>query len=682
MHRERHLIIGSEGLRRREILRGRSLEHGLKRSRPRTLYAQDEDRRVAGIPGADLQDVGIDVPVREGLCVIKQVFSIQNRHGVFLLPSCRCNAGLLVGDGIALFDLNSAEVEPRHIRLQLLPRDVNVVLVEQVNLEPVVERLRNVHDNLLVAGLQITDTVLRGDELFDQFQLVSTCHRARDLIHVNVAHGSIRADIPDRKACLPRKERGECLILLAVGVGYGLFAEVALLEARLRILRINSARRMRAPADQECRRVLCARVCRHAADDLIARGVLLTADHGIAHREAVEGIEVIVRVAVEDVGRNGVRESADECGILTAAELLAVRGKRDLLDIHAGAILEDDAGVLHLLCRGLVPSDTAIDAAHRGLRHGCTERGAVAGRQIAHLPCDIIHDRVCIQERFDDEIDAPVRGETIPKVGERQRLCSECCHRFFLLLAVLLEIGIGVNGFLHSGPSGAVPAILSDEVAKCRHETNHLNAVSGACLIEHGRKARDFFGKRIACSGCLRNGSVELPAELRTRLLRPAFLHFVDGLHGRINALLHVLHAIGGNGACLLLRETCLFGNLPKRRRRLLVIVHAFGDNALKVIGLRYARGLFFGIRPVAAEDGLSPVGSCVVVFGFCTAIPAAIACAVRVGCSRFRSTRAAVPAIAFPCETLQVEDPLFCHMVSSFLSTAEIISLISFINA
>nr|DAS58915.1 MAG TPA: hypothetical protein [Caudoviricetes sp.] len=600
----------------------------------------------------------------------------------FLLPSCRCNAGLLVGDGIALFDLNPTEVEARHIRLQLLPRDVNVVLIEQINLEPVVESLRNVHDNLLVAGLQVTDTVLCGDELLNELELVIALHGAGDLFHVDVADRCIGANIANSKSGFPVKECDECLILLAVGVGYGLFAKVALRETCLRVLRVDTVRCVRPPAYEERGRVLCAGVRRHAANDLITCGVLLSADHGIAHRETVKGIEVIVCVAVEDVCRNRIGESTDECGVLAAAELLAVRGKRDLLDIHAGAILEDDAGVLHLLCRGLVPTDTAIDAAHRGLRHGCTDGGAVAGRQVAHLPRDIIHDRIRIEERFDNEIDAPVGCEAFPKVGKRQRLRAKCCHSCVLLLGVLLEIGIGVNGFLHSGPSGAVPAILSDEVAECRHETNHLNAVSGACLIEHGRKARDFFGECIACSGCLRNRSFELPAELRARLLCPAFLRFADGLHSRIDALLHVLHAIGGNGACLLLRETCLFGNLPERRRRLLVIVHAFGDNTLKVIGLRYARGLFGWILPVAAEDSLSSVGSCVGVFGFCTAIPAAVACAVRVGCSRFRITRAAVPAIAFFCETLQVEDPVFCHMVSSFLSAAEIISSISFISA
>ena len=190
---------------------------------------------------------------------------------------------------------------------------------------------------------------------------------------------------------------------------------------------------MRAPADKERRRILCASIRRHAADHLIARGILRAADHGIAHRKSVERIEVIVCIAVEDIRGNGVREPADKRGVLTAAELLAVRCKCQLLNVDTRTIFENNARVLHLHRRRLVPRYAAVDAAHRGLRHRRANRRAVTRGKIAHLPRHIIHNGIGREKCLNDEIDTPVGCQTLPQIGKRQCLCSECCHSFVLL---------------------------------------------------------------------------------------------------------------------------------------------------------------------------------------------------------------------------------------------------------
>ena len=73
-------------------------------------------------------------------------------------------------------------------------------------------------------------------------------------------------------------------------------------------------------------------------DHLIARRVLLAADEGIAHGKPVEGVEVVVCVAVEDVRRDGIGKAADEGGVFAPSELFAVRRERDFFDVHTRAI--------------------------------------------------------------------------------------------------------------------------------------------------------------------------------------------------------------------------------------------------------------------------------------------------------------------------------------------------------
>ena len=145
---------------------------------------------------------------------------------------------------------------------------------------------------------------------------------------------SALARISCSHADFPGKERCDGLVFLAVGILHGLLAKVALLQAGLRSLRVDAGRRIRAPTDEEGRGVR-VRACRAARDDLVACLVLLAADGIVASRQAVEGVERVVRVAVDDIGGYGVGEAADEGCILAATEGLAVACQCQLLDIDA-----------------------------------------------------------------------------------------------------------------------------------------------------------------------------------------------------------------------------------------------------------------------------------------------------------------------------------------------------------
>ena len=215
---------------------------------------------------------------------------------------------------------------------------MDIVLVQEIDFEPVVERFGDVHHDFLFARLQVADAVLRKYEFFDELALAVARHIPCDLFRVDVPYGGIGADVADGKPRLPCEEAHERLILVAVLVLHGLFAEVALLESRLRVFRVDAARRVRTPADEKRRCILCTRVRRHALDHLIARRVLLAADDGIAHGKPVEGVEVIVCVAVEDVRRDGIGEAADEGSVFAPSELFAVRRERDFFDVHTRAI--------------------------------------------------------------------------------------------------------------------------------------------------------------------------------------------------------------------------------------------------------------------------------------------------------------------------------------------------------
>ena len=203
--------------------------------------------------------------------------------------------------------------------------------------------------HLLVAVLQIADTVLRDDELLHQRLTIRRLHSV-ELRDIDIAHKRIRLEILHREPHIPVKERDERTVFLALRIRRIALAEILTLQAEPRVFRIDARRRLRAPADKESRGVR-VRAGRAALDDLMPCGMTFAADHIVAHRETVEGIRLLRRIAVKKALRDHIAESHDECRILAAAEPLLVRLDPDELHVHLRAILEHHAGVLYLLRR-------------------------------------------------------------------------------------------------------------------------------------------------------------------------------------------------------------------------------------------------------------------------------------------------------------------------------------------
>ena len=114
----------------------------------------------------------------------------------------------------------------------------------------------------------------------------------------------------------------------------------------------------------------------------------------VAFREAVEFVEVLVRVAVEDHAGDFFREAFDMRVVFRAAECLRIGFELKEFDVDAGAGFQNAAGVSYLFGAGLGRLHAFIDGAEgRGRNRGAL-RGLVTGRQIALFPLDVVHDGI------------------------------------------------------------------------------------------------------------------------------------------------------------------------------------------------------------------------------------------------------------------------------------------------
>ena len=185
-----------------------------------------------------------------------------------------------------------------------------------------------------------------------------------------------------------------------------------MLQAHLGVLRVDAAGALGAPAyDIDAGVIGTGSTGR---DYLMPRlAVLLVLQGVVADGQAVEGVSVRLGVAVEKILGCHLGEALHKGSVLASPEALLVLLQGKELNIHIGAVLQNNAGILHLLGGALGTLHTAVNLADGRSRQAGADGGNVARRQVAFLPPCILQDRVGLFQRLNDKRRRAVRGKAL-----------------------------------------------------------------------------------------------------------------------------------------------------------------------------------------------------------------------------------------------------------------------------
>ena len=153
----------------------------------------------------------------------------------------------------------------------------------------------------------------------------------------------------------------------------------------------------------------------------------------ITHADAIEGICIIISITVEHVGGYHISKALNEGCILGTAETLLVLLQCQELNIHRGAVLQDNAGILYLLGGTLASLDTTVNLADRWSRQASSDSGYITSWQIAFLPHCILGNRVDAFQCLNDKGNGTVRVDTLFVIAQSQCLSSQNAHLIHLL---------------------------------------------------------------------------------------------------------------------------------------------------------------------------------------------------------------------------------------------------------
>ena len=139
----------------------------------------------------------------------------------------------------------------------------------------------------------------------------------------------------------------------------------------------------------------------------------------MTHVQAVEGVRIVVGVAVNNHVSHSLAKAFNVRDIFAAAEGFLVRSQRQQFHVHFGTGLQDAAGVYDLVRAGLGVAYTFVDVTNIRLRDAVTQRGLVAGSQVAFHPGHIVQDWIAGCQHFNDFVDLTANALTFTVIIQR-----------------------------------------------------------------------------------------------------------------------------------------------------------------------------------------------------------------------------------------------------------------------